>query len=173
MIDVVDVAPTLVGYLKGVDIPLMSIGKARNFYGKNHSVAYMRILQQNFVQLLHGSTERKVVIDDQLSLDLLVAPVDTSDAQAVQRRTHLLEKEINKIKAMFYGGGAIVGFFNVSYFAVLAAFLTIFLLDMNKILTGNVLQLINGEKIVVLLLLYWFVYVNIGEKSLFSFVSYI
>ena len=34
VIDVVDVTPTIVGYLHGVDIPLMSLGIGRNFYGK-------------------------------------------------------------------------------------------------------------------------------------------
>ena len=123
----------------------------------------MRMLQQNFIQLLHCSFERGIAIDQQLSMQLLAEPVELSDPVAIQLRTIELERNIDKIKASFYGG-ATVEWYRVFYFAILAAILVFLLLDLNKLWTISHI-LLNGEKIVVLFLVYWFLFINIAFAS--------
>jgi hypothetical protein len=46
-IDIVDVAPTLSFYLRGVQIPMNSMGIAQPYFGPNQTSIQVQVLQQN------------------------------------------------------------------------------------------------------------------------------
>ena len=114
LIDVVDVAPTIAKYLKDVDIPFNSVGKARNYYGTglynfsfysilNRSLdsaslkQNVNILKQNLVQLKACSDARgKIAAVDTETIDrLLLLP-------AKKESIHELSEAIDSFKLRLY-----------------------------------------------------------------------
>jgi hypothetical protein len=75
-IDVVDVAPTLTSYLRGVDIPMNALGMPHAFFGESLDARRSEagMLKQSIVQLSKVAQRRGVSVDSSLVESILSSP---------------------------------------------------------------------------------------------------
>jgi hypothetical protein len=66
-IHVVDVAATISGYFKDVDIPVDSVGVSHTYYGESKSdkINYANVLKRNIAQLAATCSRRGIFLVDQ------------------------------------------------------------------------------------------------------------
>jgi len=134
--DVVDVAPTLTKYLKGVDIPASSVGMAMNYYGNSQRETYWKVLTQNLKQLIKLAQLQDKEIDSHIIM--------LAEKGLTEFNVDLLEKAVMDVKGILYQTSTLsVETMLVNAIAVILSLIYIFG-SLNSHLFQNIKEKKNG-----------------------------